>query len=128
MDAIEVDTKIVNKHTSTGGKTLSVPRRRKQAVPKRLSVMKTEKEIKKQQASVTHIIPRKTFKNLVRSIMQQQGATDMRIFKSAVDGLQDTAEAYLVEIYSEADKLREMCKSKTVDVNHMQNALRRTAQ
>jgi histone H3/H4 len=119
---------VVADKPTTGGKTIALPRRRKQATPKRLSVTKAEKEIKKQQSSVVHIIPRKTFKNLVRSIMQKQGATDMRIYKSAVEGLQDTAEAYLVEIYSEADKLREMCKSKTMDVNHMHNAIRRTAQ
>lgn len=99
-------------------------RRRKQAAPtKRITAV--QKEIRKQQTSVERIIPTKTFKNVVKSLIAKHGGEDKRLSHDALLTIQEAAEQFVVSAFKEADILRDMCKSKTLATSHLLNATRR---
>lgn len=114
----EAQTDVVVVETPAA-ETVIVRRRRKSDAPKRVRVPKVVKEIRKEQASCTWVIPRKTFIRVVKEIMGELGSGDLRIQTSAVDGLLSATEAYMVERFSQADRLRAFCKSETLTAEQL---------
>ena len=59
------------------------------------------------------VVPTAVFRRLVREITQDVNS-DLRWEAEALEALQVDAEAYLMQRFGEADKKRDMCKSRTL--------------
>ena len=86
-----------------GEQTEASPKRRKQ----------------RRHAHATSAIPVASFYRLVREISQDR-KSDMRWQEDALKALQEDTEASLVKLFDRANKVRRLCKSKTLRVDHWQ--------
>lgn len=69
-------------------------------------------------------IPTASFRRLVREISQDRNA-DLRWESDALRALQVDAEAYLIESFHRANKVRKLCKSKTLGAEHWRESAQR---
>ena len=61
-------------------------------------------EIRKYQKSTENLIPKLPFRHLVKGIIRDaMGKTDIRIQEIAIEDLQEVAEAYLVQLFDDAN-------------------------
>ena len=80
------------------------------------------KDIQRRQASTKLLISKPRFSNLVLEILQkEQGDADLRLARSAVDCLQEAAEAMLCKLFKDANHIA--CHARRVTVNPQDVAL-----
>lgn len=87
----------------------------KQPLPRLKS--KALREIRKEQSSSKLIIPRAPFQRLVAETIQDQGFSDMRIRKGALEALQTETEDYLINMFHDVNLIAIQSKRETVFVN-----------
>ena len=80
------------------------------------------REIKKMQARTDLLIPLVSFCRVVRSIAEEY-REGIRFTAKALEALHEGTEAYVVEIFTEANKLTVLEKMETIMMRHMRAVL-----
>nr|CAH7748984.1 unnamed protein product [Callosobruchus chinensis] len=83
----------------------------------------TLKQIKRLQKSVQQCIPKKPFCRLIKEILMPMSDEATRIQSAALSALQESAEMYLVQLLSDANKCAMHARRITVMPKDMQLAL-----
>ena len=73
----------------------------------------------RRRSEVPAAIPVASFYRLVRELSQER-KSDIRWQADALKALQVDAEASLIKLFDRANKVRRLCKSKTLRVDHWQ--------
>ena len=74
-------------------------------------------KVQRRSSDLVSAVPSAVFRRLVREIASDF-KSDLRWEAEALEALQVDAEAYLIGRFSEADKLKKLCKSGTLNRAH----------
>jgi histone H3 len=82
------------------------------------------KEIRKYQQSTWPLLLKAPFRRLVREIIQDLAVDQVRVQPAAFDALQEACEAFIVQLYEEAQLYAIHAKRQTLQVKDMELACR----
>lgn len=72
------------------------------------------REIRRYQKSTELLIPKATFKRLLREILQDTTMQQVRLTQAAVDAIQESAEKYIVDLFKETNATAIHAKRVTI--------------